>query len=549
VPTVEFPSVAAPEAATDGKAEGAAQGPARTLKILFLVEGGPLLRFALLLPALAERGHDVLIAFESANAWRRPAAEVLRPPPPRAVRLAQELSAQHPQIRHTLGPLRGENDGWTDLAWLVRGLADLAHNAHPRYAGAPALRRRARKAVLPAIETPGEFDPLARRWAARIARGLVGDTDLRRSRRVLKMTRRVEDAIPPSREVDEFLLRLKPDLVVATGTIRFVSPEIDVLKSARALGIPTGIFVTSWDNLTNKGSIKFVPDLLFVWNAVQARDAVELHDIPPERVRTTGAHVFDEWFDRRPSGSREDFVARVGLDPDEPFVVYLCSSRNIAHPTEIEFVQSWLRALRTSGDERLRRVGVLVRPHPNASAQWAGVELADPNAAVWPRQGVHPVAAEARADFVDTLAHSAAVVGINTTAMIEAAILGRPVLTVRVPSFRQEGTLHFHHLLAENGGFLHVADDLDSHVRQLGDVLDEDREGAERRRKFVESFVRPGGLDRRAAPLAAMAIEELADVEPAAPGGAGRALLRLVLTPAAALARAHRRARQRRHAR
>ena len=47
------------------------------------------------------------------------------------------------------------------------------------------------------------------------------------------------------------------------------------------------------------------------------------------------------------------------------------------------------------------------------------------------------------------LCHSAAVVGLNTSAMIEAAIVGRPVLTVLLPEFRdnQEGTVHFHYLL------------------------------------------------------------------------------------------------------
>ena len=96
--------------------------------------------------------------------------------------------------------------------------------------------------------------------------------------------------------------------------------------------------------------------------------------------------------------------------------------------------------------------------------------------------------------------------------MIEAAILGKSVLTVLVPEFAQETTLHFHNLKAENGGFLHVASDLEEHTRQLGAVLQEDDAGAERRRAFVESFVRPGGIDRPAAVLGAQAIEELADV-------------------------------------
>jgi hypothetical protein len=318
--------------------------------------------------------------------------------------------------------------------------------------------------------------------------------------------------VPSSPEVDRFVRELAPDVVVVTGTFRHVSSEVELLKSARRLGIPAGIFVTSWDNLTNKGSLKFVPERVFVWNEVQARDAVELHRIPRERVVLTGAHVFDEWFEREPSRTRGELLAEIGLDPAQPFVVYLCSSRNVARPSEVEFVRSWVKALREGSDERLRRIGIVVRPHPNADLQWQDVEFDEPEVVIWPRTGAHPVAAQARADFFDTLAHSAAVVGINTTAMIEAAILGKSVLTVLVPEFAQETTLHFHHLKVENGGFLHVAADLEEHTRQLGSVLDEDEVGAERRRAFVESFVRPGGVDTPAATIGAAAIEELVEV-------------------------------------
>jgi hypothetical protein len=226
----------------------------------------------------------------------------------------------------------------------------------------------------------------------------------------------------------------------------------------------------------------------------------------------TGAHVFDEWFERQPTRTREELLRQLGLDPTRPYLVYLCSSRNVARPSEVEFVRSWVRELRSSPDERLRRIGIVVRPHPNADLQWQDAEFEDTEVVVWPRTGVHPVAARARADFFDTLAHGAAVVGINTTAMIEAAILGKSVLTVLVPEFAQETTLHFHNLKVENGGFLHVAANLEEHTRQLGSVLDEDAVGAERRRAFVESFVRPGGIDRPAAQLGAAAIEELAEV-------------------------------------
>jgi hypothetical protein len=352
---------------------------------------------------------------------------------------------------------------------------------------------------------------------------------------VLGVTAALEDAVPSRPEVDRFVRELAPDVVVVTGTFRHVSSEVELLKSARALGIPAGIFVTSWDNLTNKGSLKFVPERVFVWNEVQARDAVELHRIPRGRVVLTGAHVFDEWFERQPTRTREELLAEIGLDPAEPYLVYLCSSRNVARPSEVEFVQSWLQAIRSSEDERLSRIGIVVRPHPNADQQWQGVELAGPNAVVWPRTGAHPVAQQARADFFDTLAHSAAVVGINTTAMIEAAILGKTVLTVLVPTFAQETTLHFHNLKVESGGFLHVAADLGEHVGQLGSVLAEDEAGAQRRRAFVESFVRPGGVDRPAASIGAAAIEELADVPVEGGMGARTLALRGVLAVDAGL--------------
>jgi hypothetical protein len=94
--------------------------------------------------------------------------------------------------------------------------------------------------------------------------------------------------------------------------------------------------------------------------------------------------------------------------------------------------------------------------------------------------------------------------------MIEAAVIGKSVLTVLAPEFGQESTLHFHYLREENGGCLHVACTLGEHAEQLGRVLEDRAEDADRRRRFVEAFVRPHGLDRPATPIFADAVEELA---------------------------------------
>jgi hypothetical protein len=516
----------------------------RPLRILFVIQRVTLDRFVLLIPGLARRGHHVHIGFVARRGFD-PLRTSLAPSdaiPPRAQKLVDEMQAIHPDISYDIAPARNDTDGWRQVAWLVRGLADLAHNANPRFAGADPLRKRTKKRVFGQLKKAKEFEPVGRSLGLRLGKRLAARPNAARSRRVLGLARRLEYAIPTSAEVDEYVRRLSPDLVLVSGTYRHVSEEVEFLKSARRLGIPSGVFVPSWDNLTNHGSLKFTPERIFVWNEAQVRDAVELHGVPRDRVRATGAHIFDPWFALRPSRDRAAFMQEVGLDPARPYVVYLCSSPNIVPEGEVKFVRRWLEALRSSDDERLRTLGVLVRPHPNptATAAWTDVQLGA-NTAIWPRISVHPVVDNARADLFDTMTHSVGVVGINTTAMIEAAILGKSVLTILVPEFAQASTIHFRYLLAENGGFLHVAPSIDEHLGQLRGVLDEDDLGAERRRRFVASFVRPGGLERPATELGVSAIEELAELPVERSSPRGTRLVRLLLRLEARLSAAHRR--------
>ena len=89
--------------------------------------------------------------------------------------------------------------------------------------------------------------------------------------------------------------------MLLTPLIDLGSSQIDYLRAARALGIPTALCVWSWDHLSSKALIRECPDRVFVWNETQKREAVELHRVPAERVVVTGAQCFDHWFDRTPS--------------------------------------------------------------------------------------------------------------------------------------------------------------------------------------------------------------------------------------------------------
>ena len=128
-----------------------------------------------------------------------------------------------------------------------------------------------------------------------------------------------------------------------------------------------------------------------------------------------------------------------------------------------------------------------------------------------------PTEQETRADYFDSIYHSAVVFGINTSAMIEAGIIGKAVHTITVPQFAasQGGVLHFRYLREVGGGLVQVSETLEENARRLGDVVaGRDTEGEEAARRFTELFVRPNGVQVPATPVFVDAIEELAERGP-----------------------------------
>jgi hypothetical protein len=354
--------------------------------------------------------------------------------------------------------------------------------------------------------------------------------------------RAVDRCLLPSPRVEAFLAEQRPDVVMVHPLIGFGSSQADIVRAANRLGIRCAYPVASWDNLTNKGLLRDAPDLVLVWNELQKAEAVELHRVPAERVRVTGAPPYDHWFDWRPRRGHEELCREVGLDPDRRVILYAGSSQFIA-PDEPAFVRRWIAALRGSG-RPLAEIGILVRPHPVGAAQWQGFELEDPQAVVWPPLGQEPLDETGRQNYFDSIYHSSAVVGVNTSAMIEAAIVGRPVHTILAAEYEatQHGTLHFHYLIDPEFGHVRVSATFEEHAAQLERSLAEgDAEGLNER--FLRRFVRPYGLDVPATPLYVEAIEALA----AGPAPTPRSdpiaapLVRLALAPVAASIRRKRR--------
>lgn len=341
----------------------------------------------------------------------------------------------------------------------------------------------------------------------RLARLLTSRPALRLLARppVQRMLERVEVLVPPSPRVMRALEQRPPDVLVASPFIFGDSPEVEYVKAAGALGIPTVAALASWDNLTTKGTYCLTPDVAAVWNVMLAREAVEIHRLPPDRVVVTGAPTFDYWFDYAPSSDRARFCEAAGLDPARPYLVYLCSSQSIT-ADETNAVRDLLAALRRA--ESTRDVQILIRPHPTSMTSWEQFRAAA--AVVWPPRGDVADDAPSRALYFDTLHHATAAVGINTSAMLEAAIADRPCVTILAERYEdtQIGRAHFRHLLT--AGFMDVARSYDEMPDLLAPIVSGADPRRDARRRFVLDFIRPRGLGRPAADVFAQMIELVA---------------------------------------
>lgn len=445
--------------------------------VLVLPHAGYARNFEWVLELLARRGHSIDVVIDGDKDDRDLES------------LAAVVSSQE-RITIERAPARPRG-GTRSVAVGLRLLLDYLRYLDPSYARAEMPRKRI-ESIAPGARWLGP------RLRARPRLRLLVASVLERAERQAKA----------SREIVALLQESRADLIVVTPLVEPGSDQVEYVRAARSLRIPTILPVASWDNLTIKGGIHEIPDIVAVWNEPQRREAVELHNVPSDRVRITGAVAYDHWFETPPHSLRDAFCRTVGLDARCPYVVYAGSSSFIA-AEEGTFALAWAEAVR----KQMRELQILVRPHPsNALGRYADELSRIEGVVVSPAEGINPISADARRHYVDTIRHSAGVVGINTSALVEAAVAGRPAFAILDERFAgtQRGVLHFDHLLEGNGGALLVAADLAEHVDMLERVVNGGEPSwLEANRTFVARFVRPLGLHVPASPILADCMEAL----------------------------------------
>lgn len=249
-----------------------------------------------------------------------------------------------------------------------------------------------------------------------------------------KFLRFVYRIIPsPVQQYDALFETYKPDLVFATNLLRF--DEFRLLKAGYNKGIKTASMILSWDNLSSKLFMAFIPDQLIVYNERIKKEARAVHDVPNEITFVSGIPQYDYYFllDRASLPSREVFLKEIGADPNKKIILYACSSK----PTSPEYVDIF-----TMLNEFLMKnqnVQILIRPYPKYPLTTAAREIVKNNpqfvvdehmTQTAGGEGEWNVAEDHNRHAALSFLHSDVVVSTFSTFQIEAAIFDKAIVNI-----------------------------------------------------------------------------------------------------------------------
>jgi hypothetical protein len=310
--------------------------------------------------------------------------------------------------------------------FLVTGFRELIHNAHFRWVWSGAVKYYW-----------GLHDGRAKSSRQKLKRLLTkGFARLFSHRFALEFLTKIDEYLSwvmrPTKDFDEIFNKIKPDFVFNCSHIH--GPQADLpLRVAHRMGIPTGAFIFSWDNLTSRSRI-FVPyDYYFMWNEeMKAQLLDQYRNLSPDQVIVTGTPQFDFHFKPEYCLSREELCSRLGIDPARPFILYT-TGMDTDFLDEHKFIEAVIRFLQES--DFAPKPQMVVRTYIKGTSQQV-LELASQNTPdvvfppiLWNKQWIMPLQEDLYI-YTSLLHHCALGINAASTVTLELMALDKPVINI-----------------------------------------------------------------------------------------------------------------------
>lgn len=232
--------------------------------------------------------------------------------------------------------------------------------------------------------------------------------------------------------------RYQPDLVAASTPGWRMDRYL--LRQASRRGIQTAAVIVGWDNPSSYSIPGAHVDRVNCWSEIQKEELVLGSDWNPENVHIGGIPSYDGYFRKQWLMSREEYFRLHGLDPDRKLLGYACSF--ITFSPNYQNIEALARL--TASDTLAEPCQLLIRLHPNHFMDeplFAGErEKIRQLARDYPHvHVVEPVplggelgyySGEDMPEKTSMMAYSDIFLTVYSTMVVEAAIHGRPIISV-----------------------------------------------------------------------------------------------------------------------
>jgi len=264
---------------------------------------------------------------------------------------------------------------------------------------------------------------------------------MRRSRWLRQMVVAYQNKFTPNIFSDLFE-KYQPGLVIAST----FGWRLDryLLREAAVHGIPTAAAIVGWDNPSSYGLWGAEMDWVTCWSELQRDELVDGDDWDPGQVMIGGIPSYDGYFKPLWLVGRDAYFEMHGLDPNRKLISY--ASSFITFSPNVQNVEALARLV--SDGQLAEPSQLLVRLHPNhfmdvprfADERERIFKLAEELPYV---HVVEPVAlggelghysGEDMPEKASMMAYSDVFVTVYSTMVVEAATMGRPVVSACIDS-------------------------------------------------------------------------------------------------------------------
>lgn len=286
----------------------------------------------------------------------------------------------------------------------------------------------------------------------------------------------------------------KPVTVFSTD----IQSELDValLNEAKRRSIKAIGMVRSWDNLTSKGLMRSVPDVLLVWNYIVMQEAIQFHYIKKDSITVIGIPHYDDYTTYTYS-SKEDFCKKVGANPLKKIVLVIpigdryirnnCVDRDVVDILDKELSDEYQILVRLPP-------GDYVRELETKKDIWKNNRVVfDRSSTPFSNIKISELSKEDDIHLANTIKWSDIVVAGPSTAVIDAVYMDKPVILFAFDGYEEREYLDSIRRYYDYDNFVHIVKSGGVVLAQSIDVfkqaLREPNKNLEGRKRLVKEQV------------------------------------------------------------